>query len=133
MCFLGYVAERNSVGVRLDGKKFSSGLVLDLDGAILVYSCVSHGRMGGRRHELVPGQPVTLPQIYESKRDIVVQGRNFAIISTYRSVKNDEFTSVHCKDQQISSRRRLHASLTPSGQAMISQPRMLDKQVLSVR
>ena len=113
MCFLGYIAVGKRVGVRLDGKELSSGLILDRNGAILVDSCVSHGGMGCRTHELVPGQPVTLPQIYESKQDEVVQGRDLVITFTYVSIEVDEFTSVHCNNQDVSSRRRLHASLAP--------------------
>ena len=67
MCFLGYIDIEKRVGGQLNDKECSSRLVLDRDGGISVYSWVSHGEMGCRTHELVPGQPVTLSQIYESK------------------------------------------------------------------
>ena len=48
----------------LGNEERSSGLVLDRDGAVLVYNCVSHVGLGCRTHELVPGHPVTLHEIY---------------------------------------------------------------------
>lgn len=54
-------------------------------------------------HELVPGQPVTLPQFYESKHDEVVQSSDFVITFTYISIEVDEYASVHCNNQQANS------------------------------
>ena len=46
MFFLDYTDIRKRVGVGLIHKERRSGIVLDRDGAILVYSCVSRGRIG---------------------------------------------------------------------------------------
>ena len=59
--------------------------------------------VGFRMHELVPGQPVTVRQIYESKQDEVVQGRDFVITFTYVSIELDQLASVDCNNQQINS------------------------------
>ncbi len=42
-------------------------------------------------------------QMYESKQDEVVQGRDFVITFTYVSIEIDKFASVHCNNQQLSS------------------------------
>ena len=134
MCFLGYIAVGNRVGVRLDGKELSSGLILDRNGAILVDSCVSHGGMGCRTHELVPGQPVMLPQIYESKQDEVVQNRDFVITFTYVSIEVNNSQAYTATINTLALEEGfVQASHLPNGQVMISQPRKLGKQVLSVR
>ena len=119
---------------RLDGRELSSRLVLDRDGAILEYSCVSHGRMGCRPHELVPGQPVTLSQIYESKQDEVVQNRDFVITFTYVSIEVNNSQAYTATIKTLALEEGfMQASHLPNGQVMISQPRKLGKQVLSVR
>ena len=51
MRFLGYVDIGKRVGVQLNDKERSSGLVLDRDGAILLYSSVSHD---GISNTLIP-------------------------------------------------------------------------------
>ncbi len=128
---LGYVDIGKRVGVQLNDKECSSWLVLDRDGAILMYSSVSQdGLENTSTGRACARLLVILPQIDKSKQDRVVQGYDIVIIFTFVSIEVDTLASVHCNNQQmILEEGFVRALRLPNGQVMISQPRMLGKQV----